>query len=144
MQARLIDETGWPHAGLMDFVANELDPNAGTITGRAIFDNPDDLLTPGLFARLRLVASGEYEALLIPDEAIISDQARRIVLVVDAEGTVSAKVVTPGPLYRGMRVVREGLESDDLVIVAGLQRARAGATVTPQEVTLDFTEPASN
>lgn len=144
VQARLIDEDGWPHRGRMDFVANELDPNAGTITGRAVFDNPDDLLTPGLFARLRLIGSGEYDALLIPDAAILSDQARKIVLVVDDAGTVAAKPVEPGPLFRGLRVIRGGLDAGDRVIVAGLQRARPGGQVVPEETAIDFLEPATD
>lgn len=138
VQARLIDETGWPHKGKMDFVANELDTGTGTIRGRAIFDNEDNLLTPGLFARLRVIASGEYDGLLLPDAAILADQSRRIVMVVDAEGGVSAKVVHPGPLYRGLRVVRSGLEPTDRVVVAGVLRARPGGKVVPNEVTIEF------
>jgi len=138
VQARLIDEPDWVHKGEMSFVDNELDPTAGTIRGRATFNNPDDLLTPGLFARLRLIASGEYEALLIPDEAVLSDQSRKIVLVVDDDGMVSAKVVQPGPLHRGLRIIRSGLEPTDKVIVAGVQRARPGGQVVPQEVTLSL------
>ncbi|MEM7058790.1 MAG: efflux RND transporter periplasmic adaptor subunit [Pseudomonadota bacterium] len=138
VQARLIDEQGWPHVGKMDFVDNELDTGTGTIRGRAVFDNKDDLLAPGLFARLRLVGSGEYEALLVPDSAILADQARRIVMVVDGEGVVAAKIVEPGALYRGLRVIRKGLDPDDLVIVSGVQRARPGAKVVPQETKLEF------
>ncbi|MEO0909098.1 MAG: efflux RND transporter periplasmic adaptor subunit, partial [Pseudomonadota bacterium] len=138
VQARLIDEKGWPHSGVMNFVDNELDPNSGTIRGRAVFDNPDDLLTPGLFARIRLIGSGEYEALLLPDESILSDQARKIVLVVDDEGTVSAKVVELGQLHQGMRVIRSGLEAEDKVVVNGVLRARPGGKVTPQEITLSI------
>ena len=140
VQARLIDETGWPHVGKMDFVDNELDTGTGTIRGRAIFENGSDLLTPGLFARLRLVGSGEYEALLLPDSAILADQARRIVMVVDDQGTVSAKLVKPGAMYRGLRVIREGLDLGDVVIVSGLQRARPGGKVIPQETTISFPE----
>lgn len=138
VQARLLDETGWPHEGRMDFVANEIDENAGTITGRAVFENPDSLLTPGLFARLRLIGSGEYEALLLPDAAVLSDQARKIVMVVDDAGLVSAKPVTLGPLYRGMRVIRDGLSAQDRVIVNGVQRAQPGGQVAPEETTLSL------
>lgn len=144
VQAKLIDEDDWSHEGEMDFVANEIDPNAGTITGRAILANPDDLLTPGLFARLRIIGSGEYDALLLPDSTILSDQARKIVMVVDDEGTVSARVVKPGPLYRGMRVIREGLRAEDRVVVNGIQRARPGGKVVPQEVALEFPDAAAN
>lgn len=138
VQARLIDEDDWTHTGRMSFVDNELDPTAGTIRGRATFDNPDDLLTPGLFARLRLIASGEYEALLVPEEAVLSDQARKILLVVDEAGMVSASVVELGPLHQGFRVIRAGLEPTDMVIVNGVQRARPGGQVAPQEVTLSL------
>ncbi len=138
VQARLIDEDDWTHTGEMSFVDNELDPTAGTIRGRATFENADDLLTPGLFARLRLVASGDYEALLVPDEAVLSDQARKILLVVDEAGMVSPKVVELGPLHGGFRVIRSGLEPTDLVIVNGVQRARPGGQVAPQEVTLSL------
>ncbi|MEM0943820.1 MAG: efflux RND transporter periplasmic adaptor subunit [Pseudomonadota bacterium] len=140
VEARLLDETGWPHAGEMDYVANEIDPNAGTITGRALFENPGDLLTPGLFARLRIVGSGEYEAVLIPDEAVLSDQARKIVMTVDGEGMVTPKVVTLGPIYRGLRVIRSGLAAEDTVIVSGVLRARPGGQVVPEEVEISFSD----
>lgn len=144
VQARLIDETGWPHKGFMNFVDNELDPNAGTVRGRATFENADDLLTPGLFARLRLIGSGEYEALLLPDAAVLSDQSRKIVMVVDGEGTVSAKRVELGPLYRGLRVIRSGLAPDDRVVISGVQRARPGGKVVPQDVSIAFPGAATN
>jgi RND family efflux transporter MFP subunit len=140
VEARLIDEKGWPHKGVMNFVDNELDANSGTIRARAIFDNPDDFLTPGLFARLRLIGSGEYEALLLPDEAVLSDQARKIVLLVDDEGTVRASVVELGPLHRGLRVIRSGITADDRVIVNGVLRARPGGQVVPEDVTLTLDE----
>lgn len=136
VEARLIDEEGWPHKGTMNFVDNELDANAGTIRARAVFENKDDFLTPGLFARLRLIGSGEYEAMLLPDAAILSDQARKIVMVSDQEGNVSAKIVTLGPIHEGMRVIRSGVSRDDLVIINGIQRARPGGTVVPQRVEL--------
>lgn len=144
VQARLIDEEGWPHAGVMDFVANELDPDAGTITGRAIFDNADDLLTPGLFARLRLIGSGRYQALLLPDDAILSDQARKIVMTVGPDGVVTPKVVELGPLYRGLRVIRSGVSAEDKIVVNGVQRARPGGEVIPQDVEIAFPDAASN
>ena len=144
VEARLSDESHWPHKGKMDFVDNELDQNAGTIRGRAIFDNPDQIFLPGLFARLRLIASQEYEALLLPDEAIMSDQDKKIVFTVNDEGEVSQKVVEPGPLHKGLRVVRSGLEKDDLVVVSGVQRARPGQKVEPNETTISFEESASN
>ena len=144
VEARLSDESGWPHKGKMNFVDNELDQNAGTIRGRAIFDNPDQIFLPGLFARLRLIASQEYEALLVPDAAILSDQNKKIVLTVNADGEVSQKVVEPGPLHKGLRVVRSGIEKDDLIVVSGVQRARPGQKVKPNETTISTEESASN
>ncbi len=141
VEARLIDESGWPHKGVMNFVDNELDPGSGTIRARAIFENPDEFLTPGLFARVRIIGSGEYEALLLPDEAVLSDQARKIVLVVDAEGNVGARVVELGPLHQGLRVIRAGITADDTVIVNGVLRARPGGQVVPEETVLTLDEP---
>ncbi|MEM9130224.1 MAG: efflux RND transporter periplasmic adaptor subunit [Pseudomonadota bacterium] len=141
VEARLIDEKGWPHKGVMNFVDNELDPGSGTIRARAIFDNPDEFLVPGLFARLRVIGSGEYEALLLPDEAVLSDQARKIVLVVDEEGVVEARVVELGPLHQGLRVIRSGIVGEDRVIVNGVLRARPGGKVAPVDTVLTLDEP---
>ena len=98
-------------------------------------------LDPGLFARVRIIGSGEYEALLLPDEAVLSDQARKIVLVVDAEGNVGARVVELGPLHQGLRVIRAGITADDTVIVNGVLRARPGGQVVPEETVLTLDEP---
>ena len=144
VEARLSDENGWPHKGKMDFVDNEMDQNAGTIRARAIFENPDQIFLPGLFARLRLIASQEYEAMLLPDEAIIADQNNKIVFTVDESGEVSQKVVEPGALHMGLRVVRAGIEKDDLVVVSGVQRAQPGQKVTPNEITISPDDSASN
>jgi RND family efflux transporter MFP subunit len=136
--ARLLDEQGtWPHEGIMDFVDNAFDPGSGTIRGRALIRNGDLLLVPGLFGKLRLPGSGEYDAVLIPDDAVVSDQSNKVVMVVGADGTVVPKPVRLGPIVEGLRVVREGLTADDRVIVAGLQRARPGGKVTPNEVTIE-------
>ena len=142
VEARLIDEEGWPHKGVMNFVDNELDPGSGTIRARAILENSDDFLIPGMFARLRLIGSGEYDAILLPEEAILSDQARKIVLVVDDEGFVDARVVELGPKHRGLRVIRSGVTADDTVIVNGVLRARPGGQVVPEmtSLTLDDAE----
>lgn len=129
---RLMDETAWAREGAMNFVDNELAPGTGTIRGRAIFDNPDLVLTPGIFGRLRLIGSGEYEAMLLPDTAIISDQSQKLVLTVDDDGIVQAKPVTLGPVVEGLRVVRAGIDADARVIINGLQRARPGSPVTPE------------
>ncbi|MEM9681765.1 MAG: efflux RND transporter periplasmic adaptor subunit [Pseudomonadota bacterium] len=129
---RLMDEENWDRLGKMNFVDNVLDPNSGTIRGRAIFDNPDFFLTPGVFGRLRLLGSSEYEALLLPDEAVLSDQSRKVVMTVDDKGVVVPKPVTLGPVIEGLRVIRSGIEPTDQVIIKGLQRARPGATVKPE------------
>ena len=133
---RLMDETDWTRRGEMNFVDNRQDPNSGTIRVRAVFENPDLLITPGLFGRLRLIGSNEYDAVLLPDEAILSDQSRKIVMTVDQEGLVSAKVVELGPIVDGLRVIRSGLSIEDRVVVRGVQRARPGQPVTPEAVTI--------
>ena len=137
---RLMDEDSFVHEGAIDFVSNELDPNSGTVTARAVIENPDRIIVPGVFGRMRIAGSSEYDALLVPDEAVLSDQSAKILLTVDEGGTVGVAVVELGPLYRGLRVIRKGLEPEMRVIVAGVQRARPGQTVTPQEVTLEFEE----
>ena len=134
--ARLMDETEFFHKGHMSFVDNELSPETATIRAQAVFDNPDGFLTPGVFGRLRLPGSEEYEAILIPDAAVISDQSRKIVLVVDGEGNVKAQAVDLGPLHQGLRVIRGGLGEDDRVIVKGVQRGRPGGKVVPREMVL--------
>lgn len=129
---KLEDETDFAHRGRMDFVDNAVDPGSGTIRGRAIFDNPGALLIPGMFARMRLLGSGEYQAVLIPDAAINSDQSQKFVWVVSAENEVEYRPVTLGPIIDGLRVVRTGLSGEDRIIVKGLQRAFPGQKVTPE------------
>jgi multidrug efflux system membrane fusion protein len=132
VEITLVGETKPSHTGKMDFLDNRLDVGTGTLRGRAIVDNHDLSILPGQFARVRVIASGEYEALLLPDAAIATDQSRKIVFVVKADDTVEARPVVLGPLDSGLRVIREGLKPDDRVIVDGLQRARVGAKVTPK------------
>jgi len=129
----LANETGYPHKGYVDFIDNRLDPNTGTIRGRGVFPNPGNTLTPGLFARMKVTGSGEYKALLVPDEAIGSDQSQKYVMVVNPENTVEYRQVTLGPRVNGLRVVREGVGPDDRIITKGLQRAMPGAKVSPVE-----------
>jgi len=128
----LADEMGFPHKGYIDFVDNQLDPDTGTIRGRAVFPNPDLTLTPGLFARIRIPGSGKYNAILLPDEAIGSDQSQRFVMIVNDENTAEYRKVVLGPKVNGLRIIREGLEPEDWVIVKGLQRVRPGVKVDPQ------------
>ncbi|MEM6973170.1 MAG: efflux RND transporter periplasmic adaptor subunit [Pseudomonadota bacterium] len=133
------DEEGFPNDAYLDFVDNRLNPNSGTIQVRAVVEDPPDILVPGLFGRIRLEGSGPFEALLVPDEAILSDQATKIVMTVNAEGIVQPMPVILGPLHRGLRAVTGGpLSADMKVIVTGVLRARPGAGVTPEEITLEF------
>ena len=131
--ARLFDEDDWSLKGNLNFVDNRVDRDAGTIRGRAVFPNPDALITPGQFGRLRIPGSEPHEAILIPDSAILTDQSRKIVMTVGADGTVVPKIVRPGPFYDelGLRIVREGLDRTDQIVINGLMRARPGAKVTP-------------
>jgi RND family efflux transporter MFP subunit len=131
VQVTLTGETKPSHDGKMDFVDNRLDISTGTLRGRAVVPNHDFSILPGQFGRVRLIGSSPYEALLLPDSAIATDQSRKIVFVVKSDDTVEARPVVLGPLDDGLRVVREGLKPDDRVIVDGLQRARVGTKVSP-------------
>lgn len=133
VQLALPDEQGFVHQGRIDFVDNVIDDGTGTIRARAVFDNPDMVLTPGMFARLRLIGRPDYDGLLLPDAAIGTDQNRRFVMVVDKDNKATYHPVTTGPLIDGLRVIRDGLMATDKVITAGLQRVRPGAAVTPVE-----------
>lgn len=130
---RLSDEAEWTRRGSLDFVDNVVNARSGTIRGRAVFDNPNRTLTPGVFGRLRLFA-GETDALLVPDAAIGSDQARKIVLTIDEQNQVVPKIVVLGPIVDGLRVIRSGLGPQDRVILNGLANpfVRPGGRVTPQ------------
>jgi RND family efflux transporter MFP subunit len=135
----LADERpAFPHQGHMDFVDNRMDPNTGTMRGRAILRNPEFILTPGLFARVRLPGSGAYDAVLIPDAAVVSDQSERFVYVVEADGAIRRQVVEMGPVVQGLRVVRKGLSGAEKIVVRGLQRVRPGlkAKVTLEKLVL--------
>ncbi len=131
VQITLSGETKPSHEGAMDFLDNRLDIGTGTLRGRALVQNQDLSILPGQFARVRVLGSAPYEALLLPDTAIATDQSRKIVFVVKADDTVEARPVVLGPLDDGLRVIREGLKADDRVIIDGLQRARIGAKVAP-------------
>ena len=127
----LADEDGFPHRGELDFVDNEVDPRTGTMRGRAVFANPDSRLTPGLFARVRLVGSARYRAVLLPDEAIGTDQADRYVLVVNAENRVESRKIRTGPVIAGLRVIRTGLAPEERVVVRRLQSVQPGSSIQP-------------
>ena len=131
---RLTDEEGWPRRGFMNFVDNVLGRETGTVRGRAVVENTDRFLQPGMFGDIRLLGSGDYEAMLVPDTAILFDQATRIVMVVGDDNKVSVRPVEIGPMIDGLRVVRKGLAATDRLVVKGVQRVRAGVEVTPTTV----------
>lgn len=134
VSVRLADETDWRHAGVMDFVDNQINRRSGTIRGRAIFDNKDLFLTPGTFGRLRLFG-GDAPALLIPDAAVVSDQTSKIVFTVTSDAKIAPKIVTLGPFHKGLRVVSSGLDANDRIVIGGLANpfVRPGATVQPRD-----------
>ena len=136
----LANETGFPHQGQMQFVDNQVDPRTGTIRGRAAFANPDGYLTPGLFARVKLLGHDSYRAVLVDDRAVGTDQSKKFVYVVDADNKVAYRPVEIGRLQDGLRVVTQGLSPGEHVVVNGLQRVRPGAVVTPQLVAMDARE----
>ncbi len=145
VQVRLPDEPDteiWPHLGHMDFVDNRIEQGAGTIRARAELPNPDHFITPGAFGQLRLPGSPKYEAILIPESAIVADQSNKIVMTVKGDGTVEPKVIHDGPRYAGgLRIIRSGLAPDDRIIINGLMRARPGAKVDPQPGTIEPPSP---
>jgi RND family efflux transporter MFP subunit len=143
VQIGLANESGYPHQGRIDFVDNALDASTGTIHLRALLDNHDRRYVPGLLARVRLPGSEHYQAVLIPDAAVGTDQDRRYVLVVAGDGTVEYRPVELGAISEERRVVRSGLTAGERVIVSGLARARPGSKVTPQEQHADTASPAS-
>ena len=134
VEIRLQDETEYRWHGKMDFVDNVLDPSSGTIRGRAVVDNPDRFLTPGMFGHMRLLGSTPYMGLLLPDTAVSNDQSREIVDVVASDGKVAERAVQMGPTVDGLRVVRSGIGPDDLVILAGGQKAKPGGKVRVKQI----------
>jgi RND family efflux transporter MFP subunit len=132
----LADESGYPHTGTMVFVDNELDPSTGTIRGRAKLDNHDRQFTPGLFARIKLLGRDKYDALLINDSAIGTDQNVKYVFVVGADNKIQYRPVKLGPIVDGLRVIRDGLQQGETIVVNGLQRVRPGVAVTPTKVAM--------
>ncbi len=133
VEIRLQDETEYRWEGRVDFLDNALDRSSGTIRLRAVVDNPDGFISAGMFGQLRLYALEPFDALLVPDQAIVTDQTRQVVYVVDAEGVVGQKVVRPGRLIDGLRAITEGLAPQDRVVISGVQRARPGRRVAVKE-----------
>lgn len=134
VRIRLADETTFTHGGKLDFLDNALNPRSGTLRARAVVPNEDGILQPGLFARAQLFG-GEVDALLVPDAAIVSDQARKIVFVVGEDGMISGVPVTLGPLEGGLRAITSGLGKTDRVVIDGIANpmVRPGAKITPRE-----------
>ena len=132
VQLRLADEEDYMHKGHMDFVDNQIDMATGTMQARAIVDNPDYLLVPGMFVDVKLLGKGPYEALLIPDAAISVDQTIQFVYVINDKNIVARRQVKTGNLHGELRVITDGLEQDDRIIINGIQRVRAEMEVTPE------------
>jgi RND family efflux transporter MFP subunit len=141
----LANEEGFPHTGVVDFVDNQLNSQTGTIRARAVLQNKDGIYTPGLFARVQLLAGSEYSAILIDDRAVNTDQSQKYVLLLGPNNTVEYRRVKLGRIIDGLRIVREGLKAGDVIIVNGAQRVHTGMTVTPQRVTMgtDAAAPAT-
>lgn len=132
----LANEEGHPHQGVVNFTDNELDPQTGTIRARARLSNRDRLFTPGLFARVKLGEGATYDAILIEDRAVGTDQTRRFVYVVKADNSLEYREIELGDLHEGLRVVKSGLASGERIVVNGLMRVRPGVTVDPQVVAM--------
>ena len=144
VEIRLQDQANYEVHGHMDFVDNVLDPNSGTIRGRADVPNPQYLLAPGMFGHLRLLGSGSYTGLAIPETAIVTQQSDQIVYVVGPDNKVKQVKVQTGPLAQGLRVITSGLTANDEVIINGVQRAKQGATVTPRSGQITPPNPGSS
>jgi multidrug efflux system membrane fusion protein len=136
----LSNEPEHGHLGQMNFVDNQVNPRTGTIRGRAVFDNSEGEYTPGLYARLKLVGSGIYTAMLIQDEAVGTDLGKKYVLVVDTDNKALYRSVDVGPKLEGLRIVRSGLQKDDRIVVSGLQRVRPGSAIDPQDTPMASAE----
>jgi len=144
VQVGLANEEGFPHSGRVDFIDNQLNPQTGTIRARAVLDNKDGQFTPGLFARVQLLGSDEYNAILIDDRAVNTDQSQKYVFLLGADNKIEYRRVTLGRVIDGLRVVREGLKAGDTIVVNGAQRVHPGVTVTPQRVAMGGDAPTQN
>jgi membrane fusion protein, multidrug efflux system len=132
----LADEDGFPRVGQLSFVDNQVSSSTGTIRLRATFANKNLALTPGLFARIRLQGGGAHSGCLAKDEAIVTDLNQKYVFVLGKNNTLAYRPVKLGPMTEGLRVVRDGLQDGDVIVVSGLQRVRPGVTVTPKTVSM--------
>jgi RND family efflux transporter MFP subunit len=138
---RLSDETSFLHRGKMVFVDNAIDIESGTIHAHAVVDNHDHFLTPGMFGRARLLGSGSYQAMLVPDEAIITKQSQKELLVLARDGTVTKRTVELGPVVLGLRAVKGGLASTDLVILDHITQLKPGMKVVPRHTAIEPRNP---
>ncbi len=139
----LASEQGYPHAGTVDFIDNQVDPATGTIRARAVLPNPDRVFTPGLFARVQLEGSAEFKAMLIDDKAVLTDQDRKYVYVLGPKNTAVRKDVVLGRTIGGLRVVEKGLAANDKVIVHGVQKVFfPGMPVAPKQIAMGDPAPA--
>ncbi len=139
----LANESGYPHEGRVDFIDNQVDPATGTIRARAVLRNPDRMFTPGLFARVQLQGSGEFDAMLVDDKAVLTDQDRKYVYVLGKDNKAERRDVVLGREINGLRVVQSGLKPGDKVIVGGVQKVfMPGMPVTPKQVAMGGTAPA--
>jgi RND family efflux transporter MFP subunit len=133
VRLKLLDEQDFSHNGRMDFVDNVIERASGTIRGRAQFGNSDGLFTPGMFGRLQVPASAPYEALMVTDAAVGTEQARKFIYVVDKDNIARQRFVTMGQVVDDLRVLKDGVSADDRVVVNGLPRVRPGQKVTPED-----------
>ncbi|NOU05126.1 MAG: efflux RND transporter periplasmic adaptor subunit, partial [Hyphomicrobiaceae bacterium] len=143
IELALPDEKGFPHKGIIDFVDNRMETTTGTLRGRAIVDNKKGTFSAGMFARVRVQGSENYDAVMLPDSAIGTDQTNKFALTVSDDGTVARKAVELGPIIDGLRVIRTGLTANDTVIIKGLQRARPGGKVAPKTEPIKISDAAA-
>ena len=140
VEVGLPDERNFPHKARLDFLDNRLDQGTGTLRARGVMANASGLFSSGMFARVRVTGTAPYTAVLLPDEAIGTDQTNKFVYVVAEDGSVARRNIKLGPLYENLRVVREGLAAEEWVIIRGLQRARPGIKVAPKREALTLSE----
>ena len=141
---QLADEQDFPHKGTLDFASSEVDAGTGTARIRGVFANADKALASGLFVRVRIPVGEPYQALMIPEQALATDQNQKFVYVVDAQNKVAYRPVKVGRLTDGLRIVQQGLQPGETVIVNGLQRVRPGVVVAPERVAMDARELAES
>lgn len=137
-QLGLIDESGYPHQGFIDYVDPRMDATTGTLRVRGVFPNPGELLSPGLFARVRIHGGSPYPALLIPGRAITTDQDHKYVWVAQPDGGVEYRKITPGGQFGSFRVIKEGLQPDDAIVVDGIAKLRPGVKIKAESTTVPY------